>query len=264
MKINNEKIKGVLHRQVSEDSYHLRRYFPSDHFNGFIEQFWLVNWNLEKEKTHTQKNLPDPNFHLIINKKGVTLLGPVDKVYSYKMEGIGRIIGVKFECGALKELLPLPIKKYVNKEILAKEVFGSTFENTLSSLYDDDNDLAVISHIQEYLAPFVHPITKQKATTQSLVSLIKNNDNIYTVTEVANSAKISSRAVQRYFSKYVGLSPKWLIRKYRLSRALEELENSSISTLDIVTQLEYVDQSHLIRDFKEILGVTPSRYQKLK
>lgn len=264
MKINNEEIKGVLHRQVSEDNYHLRRYFPSDHFNGFIEQFWLVNWNLEEQGAHTQKNLPDPNFHLIIYKEGVKLLGPVSKIYSYKMEGVGRIIGVKFECGALKELLPLPIEEYVNREILAKEIFGSDLEDTLIPLYEYANDSAIIRHIQDYLASFVQPITKQKATTQSLVSLIKNNENIYTVTQVASYANISSRAVQRYFSKYVGLSPKWLIRKYRLSRVLDELENNSVSTLDIVTQLEYVDQSHLIRDFKEILGITPSRYKKLK
>ena len=264
MKINNEEIKGVLHRQVSEENYHLRRYFPSDLFNGFIEQFWFVSWNLEEQRTHTQQNLPDPNFHLIISNEGVKLLGPVSKKYSYKMEGVGRIIGVKFETGALKELLPLPIEDYVNREVLAKEIFGLDFVNNLISLYEHENDLEVISYIHDNLTSFVQPITKSKAITQSLVSLIKNNENICTVKQVASHANISSRSVQRYFSEYVGLSPKWLIRKYRLSRVLDELETNSVSILDIVTQLEYVDQSHLIRDFKEILGITPNRYNKLK
>lgn len=180
------------------------------------------------------------------------------------MEGVGKIIGVKFETGALKELLPLPIESYVNKEVLAKEIFGLDFVNNLISLYEHENDLEVISYIHDNLTSFVQPITKSKAITQSLVSLIKNNENICTVKQVASHANISSRSVQRYFSEYVGLSPKWLIRKYRLSRVLDELETNSVSTLDIVTQLEYVDQSHLIRDFKEILGITPNRYNKLK
>ena len=264
MKVNNEEIKGVLHRKVNEDYYHLRRYFPSDIFNGFIEQFWFVNWNLEEQKTHTQQNLPDPNFHLIISNEGVRLLGPVSKIYSYKMEGLGRIIGVKFETGALKELLPLPIKEYVNIDILAKEIFGSDLVNNFISLYENENDSEVISYIQDNFASFIQPISKSKATTQNLFTLIKNNENIHTVKQVASYANISSRSVQRYFLEYVGLSPKWLIRKYRLSRVLDELENNSVSVLDIVAQLEYVDQSHLIRDFKEVLGITPSRYNKLK
>ncbi|WP_405631618.1 helix-turn-helix domain-containing protein [Pseudoalteromonas sp. Ld20] len=55
-----------------------------------------------------------------------------------------------------------------------------------------------------------------------------------------------------------------LLAKYRLSRVLDELESNTVSILDIVTRLEYVDQSHLIRDFKEVLGITPNRYSKLK
>ncbi|MEM5479727.1 helix-turn-helix transcriptional regulator [Pseudoalteromonas fuliginea] len=264
MKINNEEIKGVLHRQISEENYHLRRYFPSVLFNGFIEQFWFVDWNLEEQRTHTQQNLPDPNFHLIISNDGVKLLGPVSKIYSYKMEGKGRIIGVKFETGALKELLPLPIEEYVNREVLAKDIFGLDFVTNLISLYEHENDAEVINYLHDSLLPFVQSITRPKKITQNMVSLVKNNENICTVKQVANYANISSRSVQRYFSEYVGLSPKWLIRKYRLSRVLDELESNTVSILDIVTRLEYVDQSHLIRDFKEVLGITPNRYNKLK
>ena len=264
MNINNEEIKGVLHRQLSEGNYHLRRYFPSKLFNGFIEQFWVVNWNLKEQKTHIQQNLPDPNFHLIISNEGIKLIGPVSKKYSYKMEGVGRIIGVKFETGALKELLPLPIEEYVDREVLAKEIFGLDFVNNLLSLHKHENDLEVIDYIHDNLASFVQPITKSKAITQRLVSLIKNNENIFTVNQVASYANVSSRTVQRYFSEYVGLTPKWLIRKYRLSRVLDELETNSVNILDVVAQLEYVDQSHLIRDFKEILGITPNSYHKLK
>eukprot|EP01093_Parvamoeba_rugata_P002412 TRINITY_DN12986_c0_g1_i1.p1 TRINITY_DN12986_c0_g1~~TRINITY_DN12986_c0_g1_i1.p1 ORF type:complete len:103 (-),score=12.59 TRINITY_DN12986_c0_g1_i1:59-367(-) len=102
------------------------------------------------------------------------------------MEGVGRIIGVKFETGALKELLPLPIEAYVNREVLAKEIFGLDFVNNLISLYKHENDLEVISYIHDNLASFVQPITKSKAITQSLVSLIKNNENICTVKQVAS------------------------------------------------------------------------------
>ena len=62
------------------------------------------------------------------------------------------------------------------------------------------------------------------------------------------------------FKTYVGLSPKWLIRKYRLHHALEMLENKQFSVAELAANLDYADQSHLIRDFNEFLNVTPKQY----
>lgn len=262
LKVNNEKIKGVLHYRQNNKKYDLRRYFPGANFNSFIEQIWIVDWNLKENQVHKQQNIPDPNFHLVINNNCVKLLGPVSKVYSFNMRDTGRIIGVKFECGALTEHLSNPVCEYVDKDFLAKKIFAPDFEEALLALFHVQSDGAIVNEIQKCLEPFVPPLSVQKNTTQRLVSLIKNNEDICKVEQLSQSANISQRAVQRYFSKYVGLSPKWVIRKYRLSKVLEELENSSISILDVVSKLGYVDQSHLIRDSKEILGVTPKKYAR--
>lgn len=260
--MNNSKTAGVLHRKQSEAYYQLRRYFPAAAFNGFIEQCWLVNWQLSSQTEHIQQNLPDPNFHLVISNNQVTLLGPVSKSYSYRMAGTGRIIGVKFDYGALNKYLPCPAVECVDKEFAAKDIFTADIDNILLPLYDSADDGVIVECLQNYFTAFIHPITAQQATTQQLVSLIKQNEDMLSVEQVAAHAKLSVRAVQRYFAEYVGLSPKWLIRKYRLSRALEQLENNSVSILDIVARLEYADQSHLIKDFKQILGVTPGSYLK--
>lgn len=262
MRINKTKTAGVLHRNESEAHYQLRRYFPAAAFNGFIEQCWLVNWQLAGLTEHIQRNLPDPNFHLVISHNHVSLLGPVSKAYSYRMAGTGRIIGVKFDYGALNDYLPYPVGQCVDKEFAAKDIFTADIDTILLPLYDCADDRVVVECLQHYLAAFIHPITAQQAATHRMVSLIKQNEDIVSVEQLAAHANLSVRAVQRYFAEYVGLSPKWLIRKYRLSRALEQLENNTVSILDIVARLEYADQSHLIKDFKQILGITPGSYLK--
>ena len=70
----------------------------------------------------------------------------------------------------------------------------------------------------------------------------------------------SVRSLQRLFKTYVGLSPKWLIRKYRLHHALEMLESKQLSLAELATHLDYADQSHLIRDFNKFLNITPKQY----
>lgn len=262
MRINDEKPKGVLHQRAAAANYQLRRYFPVEQFSGFIEQFWLVNWKLDENREHLQQNLPDPNFHLVLSRGHVTLMGPVSKSYSYRMAGAGRIIGVKFECGALTELLAAPIASYVDQELAANMVFGADIDALCLALLGIEDDATIVSRLQAYLAEFVPAVSEHRLSAQRLVALIKQNADIFTVEQLASAANLSVRAVQRLCATDVGLSPKWLIRKYRLARALEELEQENISILDIVAKLEYVDQSHLIRDFKQMLAVTPSRYLK--
>ncbi|KXS33896.1 MAG: transcriptional regulator [Idiomarina sp. T82-3] len=132
LKINQSKINGVLHQQESQQFYSLRRYYPKFELTDFIDQFWLVDWNLPANKTHTQRNVPDPNFHLVISNDKVKVVGPVTKVYNYMMSGKDRIIGVKFSLGALQHVLSLPLVEYVDKEIDAGEIFGDRLTEALA------------------------------------------------------------------------------------------------------------------------------------
>ena len=97
---------------------------------------------------------------------------------------------------------------------------------------------------------------------QSLAEQIKNNNNIIRVEILAELSHTSVRNIQRLFKTYVGLPPKWLIRKYRIHHALEMLENQQLSFAELATNLDYADQSHLIRDFSEFLDITPKQYSK--
>lgn len=260
MKNNTSKITGVLHQQQSQQHYRLRRYFPDPGLTDWVEQFWLVDWDLDDGITHTQQNLPDPNFHLVISNDGVSIIGPVSKVYTYQMKGKGRIIGVKFELGALHELLDLSLIEYVDKETEASKVFGADVVAELKKLVNVTSDRAICQTLQTCLRAFVTPVSEAKATVRHLVSLMKENSSLCKVTQLAEHSGHSPRMLQRNFKTYVGLSPKWLIRKYRLHHALEQLDSGQSDVLDIVTQLEYTDQSHLIRDFKQMVGVTPKGY----
>lgn len=260
MQDNTTKITGVLHQQESQQHYQLRRYFPDACLAGFAEQFWLVDWSIEDGKSHTQQNLPDPNFHLVISDEGIRFIGPVSKVYAYEMKGEGRIIGVKFELGALIELLDMPLAAYLDTEIHADDVLGAEVVDALDSLLTVNSDTAICHVLQERLTPFVPTMSEQQERVQELVRLIKDESAICKVEQLAEHTKLSLRMIQRHFKTYVGLSPKWLIRKYRLHKALEELDKDNVTILDIVAQLDYTDQSHLIRDFKEVVGVTPRGY----
>jgi AraC-like DNA-binding protein len=71
------------------------------------------------------------------------------------------------------------------------------------------------------------------------------------------------RSLQRLFRREVGVSPKEVIRRYRLMEAAERLaKEEGLSGSDLAYSLGYADQAHFIRDFKAVTGVPPSAYRK--
>jgi len=253
-------LTGVLHHKLSSERYHLRRYFPNSTLKGLIEQFWLVSWDLEDKDSHTQKNLPDPNFHLILDNQKIKLIGPISKTYSYKMEGMGNIIGIKFALGALSAHLKPPLANYVDKEVELQQLVGFDIDTFISELLQAKSDEHIVEILETYMTPLAITPSSELVRVQELVNLLKNNPEITKVEQLSEISTISIRTIQRYFKHYLGLSPKWLIRKYRLHQALVFLEQEDVNILDVVEWLGYTDQSHLIRDFKEMIGVTLNKY----
>jgi AraC-like DNA-binding protein len=67
--------------------------------------------------------------------------------------------------------------------------------------------------------------------------------------------------MQRLFADYVGVSPKWVILRYRIHEALERAE-SEVEWARLAADLGYSDQAHLVRDFTQTVGVSPTAYAR--
>ena len=96
-----------------------------------------------------------------------------------------------------------------------------------------------------------------------LTDLIAADSSLTKVSAFAKRAGTSVRSLERLFDRYVGVSPKWVIRRYRLHEVLERLHSDQVfSFSQLAAELAYADQAHLIRDFLQLTGYSPVRYQK--
>jgi len=72
------------------------------------------------------------------------------------------------------------------------------------------------------------------------------------------------RSLQLLFNDYVGISPKWVILRYRLHELIERCHSGApLDWSQLAVDLGYFDQAHLINDFKSVVGYTPTEYKKL-
>jgi AraC-like DNA-binding protein len=70
------------------------------------------------------------------------------------------------------------------------------------------------------------------------------------------------RALQRLFREYVGVTPKWVIQRYRLFEAAERLSAGDADGAVLAHALGYFDQAHFIRDFKAMVGKPPLAFAR--
>ena len=85
--------------------------------------------------------------------------------------------------------------------------------------------------------------------------------SITRVEQLSERCKLTLRGLQRLFAQYVGLSPKWVIQRYRLHEAIERLATGSPPDwAALALELGYFDQAHFIRDFRRMTGWAPLAY----
>src|SRR5690606_33365756 len=83
------------------------------------------------------------------------------------------------------------------------------------------------------------------------------------VEALAAEEGLSVRQLQRRFADHVGVSPKAVIRRYRLYEAAERARRGpGVDWAALAAELGYSDQSHLTRDFSAVVGMPPDRYTR--
>jgi AraC-like DNA-binding protein len=95
----------------------------------------------------------------------------------------------------------------------------------------------------------------------ALVSHITDDPRLRRVDQLSASSGMTPRTLQRLFADYVGVSPKWVMRRARLHEAAERADSGEpVDWALLASDLGYADQAHLTRDFTVTIGVPPSRY----
>ncbi|MEV6797059.1 AraC family transcriptional regulator [Micromonospora rifamycinica] len=96
----------------------------------------------------------------------------------------------------------------------------------------------------------------------ALAETIRTDRSMLRVDDLARRHDLPVRRLQRLFLEHVGVGPKWVIRRYRLLEAIEQVVTGSPDWAALAADLGYSDQAHLSRDFAAVTGRTPTGYAR--
>lgn len=84
------------------------------------------------------------------------------------------------------------------------------------------------------------------------------------IKDIADYCEVSLEHLSRTFKKQLGLSLKKYITSLKIEEALKYLDNTNFKLKDIAIKLDFSSTEIFIKNFKSVVGVTPSHYLKTK
>lgn len=227
----------------------------------FVEWYWAVAWDLRNRPSYVAETLPYPCVNVTFEEPGGAFVnGVFTQRFQRELTGRGRAFGVKFwaggfgaftgrDVGALRDqVLPLA-EVFEDADRLADLVFAESA---------DDRRRAVV---EAYLSDRLTGRDPSYELVLEVVAAMTSDRELTRVDQVTERFGVSARKLQRLFRRYVGVGPKWVLRRYRLHDGAELLARGEVTELAALSAaLGYFDQAHFSHEFKDVIGITPAEY----
>lgn len=231
------------------------RYPPSSDLAFWVEHYWIVEWDLREP--FVAQNLPHPSVHLVIDGTNARVIGVVSGRHTRTLEGKGRVFGIKLRPGAFRPLLGRAVSTITDRQLPLHDFFEELEQAVLATTDDRKRIDIAEAFLRERLPSHDAKVDE----VNRIMDLILADREIAKVEDLVQRSGVGKRTLQRLFSDYVGVSPKWVINRYRLHEVLERAAvGEPIDWTHLALDLGYFDQAHFIRDFKKLVGKTPTDY----
>jgi AraC-like DNA-binding protein len=257
--------RGVLRPELAAGRFHLARYGPSAALAPFVDFYWIIRWDLRGQPDHEQTILPHPNVNLAFEESGAAIYGVDTRLFVRVLTGRGQGMGVRFRAGCFRPFWQAPVSQLSDRVVPAARLFGSRAESARQAIMraGANAEADMVAHAEALLCsvrPGPDPAAEQAAT---LVARITDDPALRRVDQLSAASGMSVRGLQRLFADYVGVSPKWVMRRARLHDAADRADSGQVvDWATIAADLGYADQAHLTRDFTATIGVPPTRYAR--
>jgi AraC-like DNA-binding protein len=228
-----------------------------------VEHYWIVRWKLPPDVSYSAEILPNPGVNMSFTCESADITGVVTKKFTYTLSGTGCVLGIQFRAGGFFPFIASPVVSITDKVIPVTDIFDtdSTIwsEHVLSLTSDEE----IVAHAEQLLRSKQVQDDKYVAIVNEIIHKINADHTIRRVDTLAQLCHMNERTLQHLLRKYVGVGPKWIIGRYRLQDAAAAILEGNNDWPRIASEMGYADQSHFIRDFKNIIGKTPSEYSKI-
>ncbi|MEU0564020.1 helix-turn-helix domain-containing protein [Nonomuraea sp. NPDC005983] len=252
--------RGWVNPYAGLNAFDFVRQAPSPEIAAYVDHFWVVTW-ADLAEPYEQRIVSHPTVNMAIAQDFHRIAGVIKGGFSYTMRGSGRVLGTRFRPGGFRPFLNGPVSLLTGRFLEISEMYAAAGATMVEHVLAEPDARAAVALIETFLlslGPDRDPLVDEVA---ALVAMVEGDVSVTRVDELAARSGRSVRTLQRLFRDYVGIGPKWVIRRFRLHEAAERVyQGLDLATL--AAELGYTDQAHLTRDFTAAVGMPPAAYAR--
>jgi AraC-like DNA-binding protein len=255
--------KGIVDPLGMARRIRLATYPPSPPLARFVDYFWVVEWNMGQRAPEIQRVLPYPNAHLVFDRGQSAIHGVVRGAFERSVEGAGRVLGARFKPGGLRPFIDQPLSRLADRTMALDSVLKTATADAERHVLSRDSDSAMAAAADAMLCAVLPPGDPRALLAERAVNAAAATGGPTSVGALCGQLGMEERSLQRLFSDYVGVSPKWVIQRFRLQEASWHLARPGPADLAaLADRLGFFDQAHFTRDFTKLVGSSPLEYWK--
>lgn len=271
--------RGIVAPVRFREQVRYARYPPPESLAGLIAWFWRVEWDLPGQVMHRQQVVSHPAVHISVGTAPPPGQDPPPGPYPLgaMLNGVDTAVSTRALSGHGWNLAAKTTTGGFGAWVDNVRALNGTHQRLGDVLPIDGDALArrcaraepsqAVAWIAEALHTALEPREPARIATAREVAQVaqaaETDRSIRRLDQLAALAGVTPRTLQRLFASCAGVSPTYVIRRFRLLDAAELVrEGQPVEWAKVAHDLGYADQAHLTRDFTGVLGRSPGMYAR--
>lgn len=245
--------------------------YPSPLLSQYIKYYWVLK--TDETVPMVIQTIPSGCVHLVfhrgnnlhIQSKGLLqpknfIRGQFSCYGSLVSEGSIDMIAIIFHPLGMNPFLRCSMNDLYNRYIDVEDIEDVELNHLRDSIISERNAQTCIRLIELFcMKRLIDADHNYKRIENSIRQIIRHPQ--IDVDTLAGNACLGYRQFKRVFTNYVGMNPKEYYRVVRFQRILYVLQNyPEMEIVDLSYICGFYDPSHLVKDFREFSGCTPTQY----
>lgn len=254
----------------------IQTHFPQS-LSPFVKSFWFLEVSDFCDSFYEEEIIPDGHHEIIfhlnnlparrktenngwLNEPKAFLASQTLKPYGLQLPPGSKLYGIRFYPHTFFNFLKFPIINLTDKILSLNDVTDAgSFWNCIT-----DDPQKTFSNFEKLLAERISMLdfhTNSFAYVNAAVSEIFRHNGNVSVENLIKKTGVSTKYLDELFKNRVGLTPKTLCRIIKLNNFIAYKNNNPEKNLtECCYEIDYYDQSHLIKSFYEFTNGSPKTF----
>ena len=252
-------------------------YAPGPPISEFVDYFWLFEGG---QTTRKERIIPSGTSELVINLRddevciydrkqpdehrrfsGAVVSGTYSGIFVIDAMQHESMLGVHFKPGGAFPFLGALATELRDAHVDLADLWGESALELRERLCNISSPRERFQVMEKALTYRLRRSRRGHPAVPIALHLLQTAGTAYSIRDVAQEVGICQRRFSQVFAAQVGLPPKMFSRILRFERARAMADQiKQLDWAQLASTCGYFDQSHLINDFQEFSGFSPTEY----